>query len=152
MSRPRVAILAQDLIWADRLGRAVETAGGEPARAKTAPEFDKALVCATHAIVDLAARAYDPTVAIERAGQAGARVLAVGPHDDAPLRKRAFAAGAEKVLAYRKLFEDGPGTIERWLAADATSGSTKGATPLTTSRSAELEVRAATSPPSGHSS
>ena len=43
MSRPRIAILAQDLVWADRLARAVEAAGGEPARAKTTPELDKAL-------------------------------------------------------------------------------------------------------------
>jgi hypothetical protein len=39
----------------------------------------------------------------------------VGQHDDLPLRKLAFAAGADKVLAYRKLFDDGPGTISRWL-------------------------------------
>ena len=118
-------MLAQDLIWADRLARGVEAAGGEAMRAKTAPQLDKALACANHAIVDLTARAYDPIAAIERAGQSGARVLAVGPHDDIPLRKRAFAAGAEKVLAYRKLFEDGPATIARWLAvADAPPSTT----------------------------
>ena len=119
MSRPRIAILAQDLVWADRLARAVEAAGGEPAPAKTAPELDKALVCADFAIVDLTAHAYDPVAAVERARSAGARVLAVGPHDDVALRKRAFVAGAEKVLAYSKLFEDGPGTIGRWLEATA---------------------------------
>jgi ActR/RegA family two-component response regulator len=116
MTRPRIAILAQDLVWADRLARAVEAADAEPARAKTAPELDRALVCADFAIVDLTARAYDPIVAIERARSSGARVLAVGPHDDVALRKRAFVAGAEKVLAYRKLYEDGPATIQRWLA------------------------------------
>jgi DNA-binding response OmpR family regulator len=116
MTRPRIAILAQDLIWADRLARAVEAAGGEPTRAKTASELDRALACADHAIVDLTAQAYDPIVAVERARAAGARVLAVGQHDDVPLRKRAFAAGADKVLAYRKLFDDGPATITRWLA------------------------------------
>ena len=115
MTRPRVAVLAQDLIWADRLARAGEAAGGEPARAKTARELDKALVCADHAIVDLTARAYDPIAAIERAAESGARIMAVAPHDDAPLRKRAIVAGADKVLAYRKLYEDGPATIERWL-------------------------------------
>jgi hypothetical protein len=127
MTRPRVAVLAQDLIWADRLARAVEAAGGEPARAKTAPELDRALVCAQHTIVDLVATAYDPIAAIERSRSAGARILAVGPHDDLALRKRAFAAGAERVLAYRKLFEDGPGTLRRWLGIgadqpDATDG------------------------------
>ncbi len=111
----RVAVLAQDLIWQDRLARAVEGAGGTPKRAKTAPEFDRALECADFAIVDLTARAYDPLVAIERARSHGAQVLAVGPHDDLKLRKQALARGAERVLAYRKLFEDGPATIATWL-------------------------------------
>jgi hypothetical protein len=115
VSRTRVAVLAQDLIWADRLARAVEAAGAEPLRAKTAPEFDKALVCADAAIVDLTARAYDPMAAIERAVQAGAHVLAVGPHDDVDERKRALARGASQVLAYRKLFEDGPATVGTFL-------------------------------------
>jgi hypothetical protein len=46
---------------------------------------------------------------------AGAHVLAVGQHDDVDQRKRALAHGAERVLAYRKLFEDGPATIEAWV-------------------------------------
>jgi hypothetical protein len=112
----RIAILAQDLIWSDRLSRAVQAAGGEPTRAKTAPEFDGALVCADLAIVDMTASAYDPLAAIERARSAGARVIAVGQHDDLALRKRALARGAERVFAYRKLFEDGPATIEAWMA------------------------------------
>lgn len=111
----RVAVLAQDLIWQDRLVRGVEAAGATPMRAKTAPEFDRALACADHAIIDLTARAYDPLTAIERARSLGARVLAVGPHDDLALRKRAIARGADRVLAYRKLFEDGPATIATWL-------------------------------------
>ena len=112
----RIAILAQDLIWADRLARAVEAAGATPERAQTAPEFDRALECADLAIVDLTASSYDPLVAIERATSRRARVLAVGQHDDHELRKRALARGAERVYAYRKLFEDGPETIKAWLA------------------------------------
>ena len=112
----RIAILAQDLIWSDRLARAVQAAGAEPARAKTAPEFDRSLVCAELAIVDMTASAYDPLAAIERARSAGARVIAVGQHDDIALRKRALARGAERVFAYRKLFEDGPATIAAWMA------------------------------------
>jgi hypothetical protein len=46
----------------------------------------------------------------------GVRVLAVGQHDDVAQRKRAVASGAERVLAYRKLFEDGPATIEAWIS------------------------------------
>ena len=115
MSRPRVAVLAQNLIWQDRLSRAVEAAGGEPARAKTPPEFDRALVCAAFAIVDLDALDFDAMAQIERARASGAKVLAVGPHDDVALRKRALVAGAAKVLAYRKLFDDGPAAVAAFL-------------------------------------
>ena len=89
----RIAVLAQDLIWQDRLARAVESAGATPMRAKTAPEFDRALACADFAIIDLTAHGYDPLAAIERARSLDARVLAVGPHDDLDLRKRALARG-----------------------------------------------------------
>jgi DNA-binding response OmpR family regulator len=115
----RIAILAQDLIWSDRLARAVEAAGAEPARAKTAPEFDRALAGADLAIIDMTASAYDALAAIERARSTGTRVIAVGQHDDLALRKRALARGAERVYAYRKLFEDGPATIAAWLARPA---------------------------------
>jgi len=110
-----VAILAQDLIWADRLARAVRAAGAEPVRAHAAAEVGLAIDGADLAIVDLVALAYDPIAAIERFRSDGARVLGLGPHDDHALRKRAIAAGAERVLAYRKLFEDGPATLRRWL-------------------------------------
>ena len=89
--------------------------GAQPARAGTAPEFDRALEGADFAIVDLTARAYDPLLAIERGVSAGVRVLAVGQHDDLDLRKRALARGAERVLAYRKLFEDGPAVVAAFL-------------------------------------
>jgi len=112
---PRVAILAQDLIWADRLARAVEVAGGVPVRARSLAELEQALATAERALVDLTAIAYDGLAAVERARSLGARVLAVGQHDDHALRRRALAAGAERVYAYRKLFEDGPTTVRRWL-------------------------------------
>jgi DNA-binding NarL/FixJ family response regulator len=70
-----------------------------------------------HAIVDLTARAYDGVEAVAAASAHGAVVLAVGQHDDPALRKRALAAGATRVLAYRKLADDGPGAIAAWLAA-----------------------------------
>lgn len=115
----RVAILAQDLIWSDRLARAVAAAGAEPDRAKSASEFDRSLENADLAIIDMTATAYDPLLAIERARSSGARVIAVGQHDDIALRKRALARGAERVFAYRKLFEDGPATIAAWMARAA---------------------------------
>jgi CheY-like chemotaxis protein len=117
MSAPRVVVLAQDLIWQDRLARTLEGVGASVKRAKTAPELDRELVCSDALVVDLTARAYDPLAAIERATRAGKRVLAVGQHDDVDQRKRALARGAEKVLAYRKLFEDGPATLSSWLGS-----------------------------------
>jgi hypothetical protein len=60
--------------------------------------------------------------AIERARASGARVVAVGQHDDIDMRKRALARGAERVYAYRKLFEDGPATISAWLSRSPAPG------------------------------
>jgi DNA-binding response OmpR family regulator len=113
----RVLILAQDLIWLDRLSNAVAAAGAEPTRATSSTAFAASLDAAEFAVVDLTARAYDGIAAVAAASDAGARVLAVGQHDDVDLRKRALASGADKVLAYRKLFEDGPATIAAWLAS-----------------------------------
>ena len=70
---------------------------------------------AGRAVVDLTARAYDGVAAIAAARAAGARVVAVGQHDDVELRKRALAAGAERVFAYRQLFEAGPSKLRAWL-------------------------------------
>lgn len=67
-------------------------------------------------IVDLTARGYDGIAAIAAAAAAGRSVLAVGQHDDRAARQRALAAGAVRVLAYRRMFEDGPALIAAWLA------------------------------------
>lgn len=69
-------------------------------------------------VIDLTARAYDGVAAIELAHAAGRPVLAVGQHDDTELRRRALAAGAGRVFAYRRLFEDGPRQLTAWLATD----------------------------------
>jgi DNA-binding NarL/FixJ family response regulator len=68
------------------------------------------------AIVDLTARAYDGVEAIRSAAGTGARVVAVGQHDDVALRRAALDAGAERVFTYRALFEAGPRTLAAWLA------------------------------------
>jgi len=72
-------------------------------------------------IVDLTARAYDGVAAIAAASAAGRPVLAVGQHDDQELRTRARAAGADRVYAYRKLFEDGPATLSAWIAKESST-------------------------------
>src|SRR3954468_3382649 len=118
VTRARVAVLAQDLIWADRLARIVEASGAEPLPAAMASGFERVLVSADAAIVALTARAYDPLTAIQHASEAGVPVLAVGPHDDVAERKRALASGARRALAYRKLADDGPATIAAFLAGE----------------------------------
>lgn len=117
MAAPRVAVLADDLIWSTRLVDQLRTVGAEPVHARTAGAFDEALASAGGAVVDLTARTYDGIAAIERAAAAGVPVIAVGQHDDLAIRRKALDAGAERVYAYRKLFEDGPRTLEAWLAA-----------------------------------
>lgn len=114
----RVAILADDLIWATRLSDAVSAAGGAPKRLRRLEDLEALLADGSlpFVIVDLTARAYDGVEAIRAAAAVGARVVAVGQHDDVATRKAALAAGAERVFAYRKLFEDGPRTLRTWLA------------------------------------
>ncbi len=114
---PVVIVLADDLIWATRLVGQVRTLGGVPVRVGTTDAFEAALAAgaATRAIVDLTARSYDGIGATGLASAAGLRVLCVGQHDDQALRRAALAAGAERVYAYRKLFEDGHAAIAAWL-------------------------------------
>ena len=117
MAKPRVVVLADDLIWATRLVDHVRIAGGDPVPARALDVLEREVAGADAVVVDLTARAYDGVAAIEAAARAGRRVLAVGQHDDIDLRRRALAAGAQRVYAYRKLFEDGPATLRSWLEA-----------------------------------
>lgn len=112
-------VLAQDLIWADRLRRAVLAAGAEPTVVAGATAARTALDDAgpRFLVIDLTAHAYDPIEVIRTAADAGVAVLAVGQHDDVAERKRALTAGARRVLAYRKLADDGPATIAAFLAS-----------------------------------
>ena len=111
----RVLVLADDLIWSTRLVAQVQAAGADAAPVRTLAALNQALPAADAVIVDLTARAYDGVVAVRKAADAGRRVLAVGQHDDAELRRRALAAGAERVHPYRKLFEDGQQVLATWL-------------------------------------
>jgi DNA-binding response OmpR family regulator len=114
----RVAIVADDLIWGSRLSDAVRAAGGVPKRVRRLGDLEALLADGSlpFVIIDLTALAYDGIEAVRSAVTGGARVIAVGQHDDVTMRKAALAAGAERVYAYRKLFEDGPRTLGAWLA------------------------------------
>jgi DNA-binding response OmpR family regulator len=114
-----VAVLADDLIWSTRLADALRSAGVDPVPVRSVEALETRLDEVDATVVDLTARAYDGVDAIRRAGRLGRPVLAVGQHDDVDLRKRALAAGADRVYAYRKLFEDGPATLRAWLARSA---------------------------------
>lgn len=135
-----VAVLADDLIWASRLVAAVERAGAQAARLATEDQLETVLIAHAEAeprpgeapgsapvdrpppllgvIVDLGGRRYDGTTAVARATAARLRVIAVAQHDDQLTRRQALDAGAQRVFSYAKLFTDGPGVIERWLAAE----------------------------------
>ncbi|MFI5254642.1 MAG: hypothetical protein ACHQ15_04215 [Candidatus Limnocylindrales bacterium] len=108
-------MIADDLIWSTRLADAVERAGGMPVRLGATAALP--VEPCDGVIVDLALRTTDGLAVIARWHTAGVPVLALANHDDVDLRKRAMAAGAAKVLAYRKLFEDGPAAIAAWLGA-----------------------------------
>jgi CheY-like chemotaxis protein len=115
-----VGILADDLIWATRLADAAAAAGAETRRFRRFADLEPAVGRDLgFVIVDLTARAYDGVEAVRAAAARGARVLAVGQQDNHELRRRALDAGAERVLAYRKLFEDGPATLRSWLERSA---------------------------------
>ena len=117
MSGERVLVLADDLIWGTRLVAHVRSAAAEPVAVRTAAAFAAGLADADAALVDLTSRAYDGLAMIAAGRAARVAVLAVGQHDDHVLRRDALAVGADRVLAYRKLFEDGPGVLRAWLAA-----------------------------------
>lgn len=127
MSGERILVLADDLIWGTRLVAHVRSAGAEPTHARAPASFTAGLPDADAAIVDLTSLAYDGLAMIAAARDAHVPVLAVGQHDDHVLRRDALAVGADRVLAYRKVFEDGPATIRRWL--DAARATQEAATP-----------------------
>ncbi len=114
--RPRVAILADDLIWATRLADGLRRAGGEPVSVRSIPALVASLPSVAGCLVDLTARGYDGIAAIGTAARAGVAVIAVGQHDDAPARRAARAAGAGRVHAYRTLFEHGDRELSSWIA------------------------------------
>jgi DNA-binding NarL/FixJ family response regulator len=115
MDPSAVAILADDLIWSTRLAELVKAAGRRPITVRALPDLARVLPDVSAVIVDLTARAYDGIAAVEVAHHGGHPVLCVGQHDDHELRKRALAAGADRVYAYRALFERGPELLVRWL-------------------------------------
>jgi hypothetical protein len=113
---PRVAVLADDLIWATRLCEIVRRAGGEPVRLASAALLRAALGTLDGCVVDLTARSYDGIVAVNVAALAHVPTVAVGQHDSADERRAARDAGAVHVYAYRAVFEHGDRDLGGWVA------------------------------------
>jgi DNA-binding response OmpR family regulator len=119
VSRRRVAVLAEDLIWATRLGTAVERSGALADRVRDAGGFDLVLDGADGAIVDMTARGYDPIEAIQHARESGVATVAVGQHEDLEQRRLALDAGARRVVTYNAFFRGGQRIVEELLEAAA---------------------------------
>jgi CheY-like chemotaxis protein len=112
----RVAAVADDLIWSTRLREGLASAGAVTVGVRDRAALEAALSDVDAVVVDLTARGYDGVELVGLASAAGRRVVAVAQHDDADARRRAKAAGAERVFAYRQLADD-PRLLARWLAA-----------------------------------
>jgi hypothetical protein len=113
---PRVAVLAEDLIWATRLSEMVRRAGGEPVRVSSSALLRAAVSTLEGCVVDLTARSYDGVAAVATAVTANVPTVAVGQHDDADERRAALEAGAVRVYAYRALFDHGDRDLGAWVA------------------------------------
>jgi hypothetical protein len=115
VSGRRVGLVAEDLIWATRLGRAIEDGGGIAVPIRRSPSLARSVADLDALVVDLGGRDGAPLAAIEAAHEVGTPTLAVGPHDDVALRDSARAAGAARVLAYRAVHASGAATVGAWL-------------------------------------
>jgi len=115
-----IAVVADDLIWGERLASLAREAGAATVRIRDADGVRRTLAGRDPrplgAIVDLTARAYVPVDAIAALSDGGLPVLAVGQHDDRATRLRATAAGAGTVLAYGRVHAAGAATVGAWVA------------------------------------
>jgi hypothetical protein len=103
---PIVVLVCTDLMFGVQLQNMARLAGVRHVTARPGsplPDGDMA-------VVDLAAR-LDVEGAIRGAVERGMRVVAFGPHMDAEGRRKARAAGAERVLANSNLARDLPGIL-----------------------------------------
>ncbi|OGO54711.1 MAG: hypothetical protein A2V85_17650 [Chloroflexi bacterium RBG_16_72_14] len=115
--RPRIAVVADDLIWATRLVEGVRRAGAEPVAIRSAAAVEGGLAGVVGVVVDTTARAYDPIAVLRRAASLGIAAIAVAPHVDVEGRRAARAAGASRVHPYQVLFERGDRELAAWLSA-----------------------------------
>jgi len=115
--RPRIAVVADDLIWSTRLADGLRRAGADPLAVRAAGAVAAGISDVDGVIVDTSARAYDPLAVLRTAAAAGVPAIALAPHEAAELRRAAIAAGASRVHPYRVLFERGDRVLAAWLAS-----------------------------------
>ncbi len=115
--RPRIAVVADDLIWSTRLADGLRRAGADPVAVRSTDAVITGMSDADGVIVDTSARAYDPLEVLRAAATGGVPAIALAPHEDAELRRAAIAAGASRVHPYRALFERGDRVLAAWLAS-----------------------------------
>jgi DNA-binding NarL/FixJ family response regulator len=110
----RIVVLADDLIWSSRLVAVVGAAGAVAVPARRREDLPAAFARAAGALVDLTSRGYDGVAAVSDLVAAGIPVICVAQHDDRDLHRRALAAGADRVLAYRAVHERGAALLAGW--------------------------------------
>ena len=119
---PTVLVVADDLIWSERLATQARAAGAVARVVTRADALAEALASAPDlVVVDLAGRSFDGLAAVAAAARAGVTVIAVAQHEEHDLRRRALAAGARRVYAYAKIHADGATVLAQWLPAAAAS-------------------------------
>lgn len=110
----RIVVVADDLIWASRLAGIVRATGAVAVPVRRREDIPAAALGAAGALVDLTSRAYDGVAAVSDLVTAGIPVICVAQHDDRDLHRRATAAGADRVLAYRAVHERGAALLAGW--------------------------------------
>ena len=128
-SGPRVAIVADDLIWATRLADGVRAAGAIPVPVRSAGALDAALAGAEGAVVDLTSRAYDGLAALgARHGRRGAGDRRRASTTTSRCGVRHARRGPRRCTPTGSLFEHGDRELGAWVAslpARAASGATR---------------------------
>jgi DNA-binding response OmpR family regulator len=112
---PSVFAVVSDLFFGDRIEAGLKQLGYQGRVVDLSMEQAPALPAgADLVLVDLEAGA--PALEVIRAAKsAGLPVLAFGPHTDLPLREKALAAGATKVVAKSKLTASFPDLLAELL-------------------------------------
>ena len=115
-----ILALEKDLFFAVKMRDTLRHHDMEVKTARTLPAFEQGLNATGSekpalVIVNIATQGVDWEAAIRQAHDAGYPVLAFGSHMDLEARAKAFAAGAQRVVANSKFTSDMPGLVKRMM-------------------------------------